>query len=438
MKKKTFNKKVFITKLILILAVGVILGISCIFSPAIEKFLGIGSKSSSYVSSEQISNNDMKIHFLDVGQADCTFIELPDGKNIMIDAGLSTSAKHIIEYVDSLGVSQIDYFILTHPDNDHVGGAKKIFEHFEIKNIIRPFSISVDSKTNLPTEYEKLGVYYTDIYQSTCNVITTNVYATFIQKAYTETYFENGIEKQSHIYVSYDGLKLPLDENAEYNFEFFAPIVRENAYEILYEETDTYGYPTKFYGKDTSSSKNNASPVMLLEYRESSFVFTGGAEEEVESDFLNQTTEQEKDRFKNVDVMQAGHHGSTTSNTAEFLNLVCPNYFVVSAGKDNKYGHPHDEIVNRVQNLPHTVSDYFLVTFEVGDITFGFDQTGKLLYTANMMGDGTTVYYYQIAICLFVVITVIILSVRVSKNKMTTAKNVVKETKRVSNRINKS
>jgi len=423
--KRAFDKKVFLIKFILILTLGIALGVSCLFSSQIEAFLHIGKKSSSFSAKEVLKEEDLQIHYLDVGQADCTFIMLPEGTSIMIDAGLSQSADHVIDYVKALGVSQIDHFILTHSDNDHVGGAKKIFDAFEIVNIYRPFQIA---RTKEGGDYadEKL-TEYVEFFGGALSTVKTEVYRKFITAAYSETYTVNGVKKQSNVFVSYDSLTIePKVEEEVFNFEFFAPLKREAAGEIDFNSTRTYGYPTKNY-----DNSNNASPVMLLEYKEKSFVFTGDAEEEVESDFLASLTASERERFKNVDVLQAGHHGSSTSNTDAFLELLVPDYFVVSCGEKSKYGHPSDSVVDKVNSLPHTISDYLITTHNSGDIIFGFDASGKLVYAAISGGMGSSVRYWQIALCAFAIFSIVVISVKITPNKKATAKRAVKETERV-------
>lgn len=417
--KKQFNKKVFLTKFVLILVLGIILGVSCLFSPQIEKALGIGNKASSLATKKDVVD-DLKIHYLDVGQGDCTFIEFPDDTTMMIDASIGSKAEHIIEYVQDLGVSKIDYFILTHSDNDHAGGTKKVFEAFEIVNIYRPFQVAIQSN-GTPIDEDPLKDY--------CEMTSaskTASYQNFIRATYSETYTSGSETLSSNVYVSNDGMKIEsTDSNFTFVFEFFGPLINSAVGEFVYEETKTHGRPTKNYG-----NANDSSPVMLLEYKEKSFLFTGDASETVEKDVLNSLDKDEKARFENVDVMQAGHHGSKSSNCEEFLSVTKPNYFVASAGKDNSYKHPNEETVERLKNYTHTVSDYLLITYESGDIMFGFDKNGSLIYVANASGKGVTIYYWEIALSIFIIGVIVILSVKVTKNKKATAKRVVKQTEK--------
>lgn len=103
--------------------------------------------------------------------------------------------------------------------------------------------------------------------------------------------------------------------------------------------------PVADYGKDL----NAWSAVLKVKYKDTSFLFTGDAEERSEVDMLKQP---EKLRS---DVLKVGHHGSDTSTSQEFLNAVNPTYAVISAGKDNKYGHPKSAIINRLKKSKVTV-----------------------------------------------------------------------------------
>lgn len=417
--KKQFNKKVFLTKFVLILVLGIVLGVSCLFSTKIETALGIGGKSSS-LSTKQDVVDDLKIHYLDVGQGDCTFIEFPDDTTMMIDASIGSKADHIIEYVQDLGITQIDYFILTHSDNDHAGGTKKVFEAFEIVNVYRPFQVAIQSDGTPISE---------DLLKDYCSMTSaskTASYQNFVRAIYSETYTNSGETHSSNVYVSNDGMKIEsTSERASFVFEFFGPLIDSSEGEFVFEETKTHGRPTKNYG-----NANDSSPVMLLEYKEKSFLFTGDASETVEKGVIESLEPNEKTRFENVDVMQAGHHGSRTSNSEELLSITKPNYFVASAGSKEHYGHPHDEVIERLKTYSHSVSDYLLITRDCGDIMFGFDKNGNLIYVANAGGTGVTVYYWEIALSIFVVGVIVILSVKVTKNKKATAKRVVKQTEK--------
>ena len=99
---------------------------------------------------------------------------------------------------------------------------------------------------------------------------------------------------------------------------------------------------------DKYEDSNNASIGVYLKYGDTSYLFTGDAEYEAEEDILK------KGFMIDADVYKAGHHGSRTSSSDEFLEAVTPKYVVVSCGEDNSYGHPHAAILNycRTKKIP--------------------------------------------------------------------------------------
>ena len=83
--------------------------------------------------------------------------------------------------------------------------------------------------------------------------------------------------------------------------------------------------------------------MVRLEYKDTAYIFTGDAELQAEQDILNSGA------TLSADVIKVGHHGSYTATSLGFLNAVSPEYAVISVGEDNKYGHPHNVTVNRLQ-----------------------------------------------------------------------------------------
>lgn len=90
--------------------------------------------------------NSLKVHFIDVGQGDATFIELPNNKCMLIDAGERSYGGVVKKYISNLGYSEVNYVIGTHPHTDHIGGLEEIVSSFDINYIYLP-SVSSNSKT---------------------------------------------------------------------------------------------------------------------------------------------------------------------------------------------------------------------------------------------------------------------------------------------------
>ena len=93
---------------------------------------------------------DLLVHFLDVGQGDAIFAELPNGKTMLIDTGENYHGEGIIKYIERCGYRKIDYLIGTHPHSDHIGSMSYIVRHFKIGSVLMP---KVTAKTEM---YENL------------------------------------------------------------------------------------------------------------------------------------------------------------------------------------------------------------------------------------------------------------------------------------------
>lgn len=122
-----------------------------------------------YISGNSVVNNDniysdnidgdLKVNFIDVGQGDSIFIELPNDKGMLIDAGENSEADKVINYIKNTGYKKIDYVVGTHPHTDHIGALAKVIDNFDIGKIYMPKAIST-TKTyeNLLTTIKDNGL----------------------------------------------------------------------------------------------------------------------------------------------------------------------------------------------------------------------------------------------------------------------------------------
>jgi|APSaa5957512622_1039677.scaffolds.fasta_scaffold17355_3 competence protein ComEC len=123
-------------------------------------------------------------------------------------------------------------------------------------------------------------------------------------------------------------------------------IVNEKFTLDLGEEIDLdFLWPLEDFTNKKVDNLNNTSIVNLLRYKDTQMLFTGDAEIEVEEALL----EEEIDLA--ADLLKAGHHGSTTASSEEFLASVKPETVVIQCGQDNSFGHPHLRIIKRLQRL---------------------------------------------------------------------------------------
>lgn len=98
-------------------------------------------------------------------------------------------------------------------------------------------------------------------------------------------------------------------------------------------------YPLESLEGQEVENSNNTSIVIRLDFGETSFLFTGDASKSIERKLINLAEQLDSD------VLKVGHHGSKTSSAPEFIEAVSPQIAVITVGKENKYGHPHQEVL---------------------------------------------------------------------------------------------
>ena len=192
----------------------------CIFHSWINPFIINGLEKRFNLVSNQ---NNLLVHFINVGQADAIAINLPDGKTMLIDNG---SKKYNVDYIKYLKENvvhskhnnKLDYLVLTHADSDHIGGTMKLLKNFEINTIFMPQIVS-NSQT-----FEEIYNYV----MKNCNYKTL-------------------------------GGEFEINKN---------------------------GYKIKFFEQLNSVDTNNSSQVVKLEYKKKSFLFTGDITTDVEDDYI--------------------------------------------------------------------------------------------------------------------------------------------------------
>lgn len=252
-------------------------------------------------------NATATIHFFDVGQGDSEFIELPDGKTILIDGSTRSAGETVVTDIKNLGYETIDIVVATHPHEDHIGGLPDVIDAFDIGQM-----------------YVSNGVTTTKIFETLLDRISENAIPVDVPAAGT-------------ILASGTG----------YEFTCVGPMGSE--YDDL----------------------NNYSLVTRLDVGSSSFLFTGDCEALCEQEMIDAGMDLD------VDILKAGHHGSSTSSSEAFLDAVSPEVTVISCGADNDYGHPHEETLEKLDAIGCDV----LRTDLNGDITISTDGESGYYYS---------------------------------------------------------
>lgn len=228
------------------------------------------------------SEKRLEVTFLDVGQGDATFIESPDGRQVLIDGGKGKVVLSELGRVMGFFDRNIDLVVATHPDLDHIGGLVDVLERYEVRSV-------------LMTENES----------------DTPAAAAFLQRV--------------------------REENAEIMFAR-----RGQVYEVGSGPSGTTTLTILFPDRDPSRLESNvASIVAELRYGESEYLFMADSPKEIESYLVAI----DKGSLQS-DVLKVGHHGSRTSTSPDFIRHVDPVYGIISAGRDNAYGHPHKEVID--------------------------------------------------------------------------------------------
>lgn len=229
----------------------------------------------------QRTENDIEVHIIDVGQGDSILINSPD-YCVLVDAGPNSSQNKLVSYLKAEKVSRLDCLVLTHPHEDHIGGADLILETFETDTVLMPDCPSGSAAfENLLDAIEKAGLSIT-------------------------------IPKRGDTFSLGD-----------MKFTVLAPGDTE------YKETNDY------------------SIVLKLEYGSTAFMLTGDAEALSENEIIDYFGSD----YLKCDVLKAGHHGSSTSNSEKFVKAVSPKYAAISCELDNSYGHPHKEVRTLFEEL---------------------------------------------------------------------------------------
>ena len=109
--------------------------------------------------------------------------------------------------------------------------------------------------------------------------------------------------------------------------------------ELNIDNNKLYFLHTKEY-----DNENDNSNVIYTELNNHKFLFMGDAGVEVEEDLIK------KYNLQDIDVLKVGHHGSKTSSSIEFINEINPKYSIISVGKNNRYGHPKEEVLDTLKN----------------------------------------------------------------------------------------
>jgi beta-lactamase superfamily II metal-dependent hydrolase len=221
------------------------------------------------------------IYFLDAGQADACVIRTPGGKIVVIDTG--ASPEPLVGFLESKGIGRLDVMVLTHPHQDHIGGALAVLNRFEVGTL--------------------------------CD-------SGFV---HTTTLYENVSAKASELVNA--GRLARVDGRAGVVLECDPAL------------TLTVLHPAEPLGDEA----NEASVVVRLVFDSFAAFFTGDIGLTSEAAILARGAE------LSSDVLKVAHHGSARSSGEAFLRAVGPEVAVIQVGAGNRYGHPAQAALDRLE-----------------------------------------------------------------------------------------
>lgn len=339
----------------------------------------------------------LEVTFLDVGQGDAIFISLPNGGNVFIDGG-STSSRNIYEkviepFLKYKGVRRLDFLFLTHSDADHENGwAQALSGNAYIPDIYNLVLNGSDYSKYLELRERalKYGASEYDISGYGISKYTgalawlNNAGADEINARMEGIVDIDDVEDIEDI----EAIATALEDKdteilcAEYGMEYVfgeCSIVslNEPGHSDANANVDRKAYKTGFSKTGTGESENDNSIVLLLQYKGKSILFTGDMTSKMEADVA------EAVRYCGVDslsILKVGHHGSKYSSSEEFLAGIMPQAAVISCAARNTYGHPHKETLQRME--------------DVGALVLRTDEGGAIIVKIRASGAEMLVYEY--------------------------------------------
>jgi competence protein ComEC len=228
------------------------------------------------------------VDFLDVGQGDSVFIETPQHHQILIDGGPDTTVLSKLQKLMPKQDRSIDLVMLTHPEKDHFAGLLEVLKRYKIDYVL-----------------------WTGVARDTPEYKEWILLLELSEKKGTKVII---VEKGQEI------------------------LVGNVIIDILYPKES-------LAGQELKNTSNDSGVVFRLVFEKNSFLFTGDISSKIEKEIV----EENSDIISNV--LKVAHHGSKYSTPDELLNSVKPQIAVISVGKNNTYGHPTPEVLQKLDKF---------------------------------------------------------------------------------------
>lgn len=258
----------------------------------------------------------LEVIFFDVGQGDAALVKTPKNQQILIDGGPGSAILEKIAKEMPFWDKTIDLIILTHPEYDHMAGLIEVLKRYKVDNILWT-GVAKDS-----AEYKK----------------------------WQEVVRKEGAE----VKIAKAGQKIIFN--------------KKNSQVIGYLEIL---FPFEILAGQKMKDTNKTSIVSKLVFGSRSFLFTGDISKSGQKELVNKNIE------LGSDVLKVSHHGSKNSMLEDFFEVVSPKIGIISVGRENKYGHPNQEVLAALEKFAIKI----FRTDKEGDIKIFSD--GNKLITNN-------------------------------------------------------
>ncbi len=254
---------------------------------------------------------DPHVHFIfcDIGQGDGLLIRYKRHE-IIVDGGPDPSLMHhcLAEYLP-LFSRELDALVATHADQDHIGGLAELLEHYQVLSV---YTSSIGKKTVTFQEF-RARVLEERTTGMQLHIPITGERIAFFNKIQALVLW-------------------PSRKSTEQNI--FNSRLSEEQLQDIYAQQE-----------ENTESINNEAIALFLTIDRVRFLLMSDLEEPAELALLQQHL------LSRVDVLKVAHHGSKTSSSSLFLEKVLPEIAVISSGRENHYGHPHREALERLKQV---------------------------------------------------------------------------------------
>jgi competence protein ComEC len=266
----------------------------------------------------QNSKKKLTFAMLDVGQGDALFIESPTGTQILIDSGPSRKILGQLARLMPPFDRHLDAIIITNPDRDHIGGFLEILKNYKVDKIFESGTFNKSKiYKNLKKEIEKQNIQ--DILAKKGMVLNIGdgaVIEILFPDQDVSTWSPNEGSIVAQLTYGKNSVMLMGDATLKTEEIIIKHLVAKLSSDLAVEP------PSGELGGSTSKFTNNCVLVIIITCK---------------NNYVN--------------ILKIGHHGSRTSTSEKLIEKILPNYAFISSGKNNKYNHPHPEILNTLNKF---------------------------------------------------------------------------------------